>query len=714
MSIRHTGSEEAVVPGKMVATRRGARARSPSETSTEERLDVQATPSTVRRTRSSAKLQATPVQLEESGEGPAPSAAPSTKNRYSRVLEPHSPQQGSIHDADTSDLDSCYSVEFAAATQTRATRRKTQRRDHESDISDVESCSSAASKPGYGTPRRTRRTTGSESSGAHPPEVGGATVDPPVEVRSGGPVRLESQRVTRRSTRSKTPAKRQPADSELSEPDSCTSSVSERTSRRQKRSIPVHTDQLAESSPVRTLRQTRATRSRVVSTVSEPPSCDSEGFESGPSSSLSTRKKGKVQSAKVLDSESEEVDLHSPVSPCSTGSRTTPCSSRASSGTASRRRPLSRISAESQAVVVESDESLNDSKLETTVIAAEDTLLEEETVKLTEEQKDVNDDNLISKEARREKTDVPECDENDDSGPAVMAKGQQREPSAEGNAGDSSEMETMQENISSSEASRSVTVSFCEKVPEMMEVEEKQGLTVDTSLPDTEKETPPCEEEEEDKDADILWSSRNSHLKDLSSRIDPGINVKQLGGLYISFDGSKSNGVSASGQKQKGKKILDEVMKKSIVGPDFEKKDAVPPYKESKEALKLKRRAERQKSTGDGWFNMKAPEISQELKGDLQVLKMRGSLDPKRFYKKNDRDGFPKYFQVGTVVDSPLDFYHSRVPKKQRKRTMVEELLTDAEFRQKNKKRFQQIMAEKAAQAAGKKKKKSKFHKKST
>lgn len=43
---------------------------------------------------------------------------------------------------------------------------------------------------------------------------------------------------------------------------------------------------------------------------------------------------------------------------------------------------------------------------------------------------------------------------------------------------------------------------------------------------------------------------------------------------------------------------------------------------------------------------MKAPEITQELKGDLQVLKMRGSMDSKRFYKKNDRDGFPKYFQV--------------------------------------------------------------------
>lgn len=107
---------------------------------------------------------------------------------------------------------------------------------------------------------------------------------------------------------------------------------------------------------------------------------------------------------------------------------------------------------------------------------------------------------------------------------------------------------------------------------------------------------------------------------------------------------------------------------------------------------------------------MKAPELTQELKGDLQVLKMRGSLDSKRFYKKNDRDGFSKYFQVsrqhwipfptkpfkftvsvtahiacwqvGTVVDNPVDFYHSRVPKKARKRTMVEELLADAEFRQ--------------------------------
>lgn len=108
------------------------------------------------------------------------------------------------------------------------------------------------------------------------------------------------------------------------------------------------------------------------------------------------------------------------------------------------------------------------------------------------------------------------------------------------------------------------------------------------------------------------------------------------------------------------------------------------------------------KTAGDGWFGMKAPEMTNELKNDLKALKMRASMDPKRFYKKNDRDGFPKYFQIGTIVDNPADFYHSRIPKKQRKRTIVEELLADSEFRRYNRRKYLEIMAEKAANAAGK------------
>lgn len=39
-----------------------------------------------------------------------------------------------------------------------------------------------------------------------------------------------------------------------------------------------------------------------------------------------------------------------------------------------------------------------------------------------------------------------------------------------------------------------------------------------------------------------------------------------------------------------------QVMKKSVIGPEFEKKDAVPPYSESKQALKIKRRVSLQAS----------------------------------------------------------------------------------------------------------------------
>ncbi|XP_004699308.1 deoxynucleotidyltransferase terminal-interacting protein 2 [Echinops telfairi] len=179
---------------------------------------------------------------------------------------------------------------------------------------------------------------------------------------------------------------------------------------------------------------------------------------------------------------------------------------------------------------------------------------------------------------------------------------------------------------------------------------------------------------------DLLTSTKSKLLKLTSSSIDPGLNIKQLGGLYINFNADKlqSKKKPLTHIKEKTK---DALLQKSVITPDFEKNYSVPPYRESKFQLQKKRREERQKTAGNGWFGMKAPELTAELKTDLKVLKMRASMDPKRFYKKNDRDGFPKYFQVGTIVDNPADFYHSRIPKKERKRTIVEELLADSEFR---------------------------------
>ncbi|NXC50974.1 TDIF2 protein, partial [Penelope pileata] len=236
--------------------------------------------------------------------------------------------------------------------------------------------------------------------------------------------------------------------------------------------------------------------------------------------------------------------------------------------------------------------------------------------------------------------------------------------------------------------------------------EESEKVEESSDLEEAEEEL--IDEDEKDEDDDLLKNKID--VLHLSSSIDPGLNVKKLGGLYISFDGKKQK-PSSSVIKQLKEKKKDQLLEKSIITPDFERKECVPPLRESLHQLKKQRRAEREKTTGDGWFGMKAPEITSELKNDLKVLKMRASLDPKHFYKKNDRDGLPKYFQVGTVVDSPIDFYHSRIPKKQRKKTIVEELLADSEFRRYNKRKYQEIMSEKAAYAAGKRnRKKKKFH----
>ncbi|XP_072918811.1 deoxynucleotidyltransferase terminal-interacting protein 2 [Hemitrygon akajei] len=217
------------------------------------------------------------------------------------------------------------------------------------------------------------------------------------------------------------------------------------------------------------------------------------------------------------------------------------------------------------------------------------------------------------------------------------------------------------------------------------------------------------EEEDEEEEEDIL--NTKSRLIDSSTSIDTGLNLKELGGLYINFNADKrtnSKGIN----KLKDQNEKDELLKNSILTPEFEKQDNVPSLKVSERQLKKQRRKERAKTAGDSWYNMKAPDLTDELKMDLQVLKMRAAIDPKRFYKKNDRDGFPKYFQIGEVLDNPADFYHSRLPKKQRKQTMVEELLADAKFRRYNKRKYQQIMTERAALAAGKKHHKKKKFKK--
>lgn len=98
-------------------------------------------------------------------------------------------------------------------------------------------------------------------------------------------------------------------------------------------------------------------------------------------------------------------------------------------------------------------------------------------------------------------------------------------------------------------------------------------------------------------------------------------------------------------------------------------------------------------TAGKNWFDMPAPTITPELKKDMQLLKLRSVLDPKRHYKKGDSKSktLPKYFQVGTVIESPSDFYSGRLAKNERKATLADELLSDQTLGQYRKRKVREI-----------------------
>ncbi|CAO3666551.1 unnamed protein product [Rhizopus stolonifer] len=100
---------------------------------------------------------------------------------------------------------------------------------------------------------------------------------------------------------------------------------------------------------------------------------------------------------------------------------------------------------------------------------------------------------------------------------------------------------------------------------------------------------------------------------------------------------------------------------------------------------------ERAKTTGSDWFDMPRPEITPEIKRDLQVLKMRHVLDRKRHYKKMGKQEDPKYFQVGRIIQGPTEFFSARMTKKERKETIVDELLASEEQKQYYKRKHEQV-----------------------
>ena len=122
------------------------------------------------------------------------------------------------------------------------------------------------------------------------------------------------------------------------------------------------------------------------------------------------------------------------------------------------------------------------------------------------------------------------------------------------------------------------------------------------------------------------------------------------------------------------------------------------------QALPSSKKAKKSTDTaGAAWGHMRAPQLTTELKRELLLLKMRGALDPKRFYRSADNGKeLPKYFQIGTIVAGAEDGAANRLSKRERKGSIMQEMLSDATIRKRAKTQFLKVQT--ASQAGVKRK----------
>nr|XP_010920796.1 rRNA-processing protein fcf2 [Elaeis guineensis] len=147
-----------------------------------------------------------------------------------------------------------------------------------------------------------------------------------------------------------------------------------------------------------------------------------------------------------------------------------------------------------------------------------------------------------------------------------------------------------------------------------------------------------------------------------------------------------TNGTKNSSEKLPGQ------TKDSIWRSDNELVDGlyVPPADPRKLNKLLKKNVK--DTAGGSWFDMPAPTITPELKKDLEILKLRSAIDPKRHFKRGEKSkALPKYFQVGTVIEPASEFFSGRLTKKERKATLADELLSDHTFTSYRKRKVQEI-----------------------
>ena len=81
---------------------------------------------------------------------------------------------------------------------------------------------------------------------------------------------------------------------------------------------------------------------------------------------------------------------------------------------------------------------------------------------------------------------------------------------------------------------------------------------------------------------------------------------------------------------------------------------------------------------------------------------MRSVLNPQRHYRKdNGKTKAPEFSQIGTVLEGPTEFYSSRLLKRDRKKTLVDEILAGEAVTGRFKSKYEFVQSKKTSGKKG-------------
>lgn len=127
-----------------------------------------------------------------------------------------------------------------------------------------------------------------------------------------------------------------------------------------------------------------------------------------------------------------------------------------------------------------------------------------------------------------------------------------------------------------------------------------------------------------------------------------------------------------------------DVQPKRVVRNGFEgesRLDPVKPDMKNRGQRRKQMQKERSSTAGPMWYDLPTRELSDDDKLTLDAIKLRNSIYPGRFYKKKATDNISNHFQIGKVIEHPIDYYSGRATRKETKPTLVDELIADIKLK---------------------------------